>query len=394
MNGTTGGANVANSQVHGDVIGGNKTEIYYPAVAATNSGVQTNNHEIELLDLLLLFTVNEKGVVPGWSTGASPDSPIEWDTDGLSGAIPQGVLSRNCNAARHGKTTVTIKGNPTHKQFGKTVHPAVWNISIFGSRGGGIECVQISSVYSDCASPLKVAAAVNQYLEFKDMGPGHPLLPVARLYKLSLPDRQPCWLVESCIRTNEASYVAGLTLFPTSAPWTHSFLNELLPQSPSANDPLDDSERAKTADGWHPPELPPGCTRVSIYDAVGSGGSCPVSWPVLCHSTAVSGRVINNRFYIDVTIPCWPPVSNYVTLSGNRFLHVAPGLPWEINYSARDIEVVDYNTNPLCQVEYRQPYSVVVKGPFPVDAPSSARSSMPTAKFKYPSSRFLGVYAE
>lgn len=190
--------------------------------------VQADNHKVELVNLLHMFTLNADGTGLDWTTGASPDSPIVWDTDGVDGTVPEGVISRNCNAARHGKTTITINGKPTHDQFDKNLHPAVWNISLYGAKFGDIECVQFSSVCPRYDRHPEIMDALKQYIELDEVGPESAHLLTARLYRLSLPtNKRPCPLVESCIRSNDNSFVVALTLFPSDMPWARSFLRQL-----------------------------------------------------------------------------------------------------------------------------------------------------------------------
>lgn len=170
------------------------------------------SHKVELEDLLRLFTPNTNDSGLEWTTGTAPDSPIIWETDERYGNVPDEDFFHMFSAARHGKTTVTIRGKPAHEQFDKTVHPAVWDVSMYGYMAG-VECIQFSSAGSGYNEMPKVMDALSQYAELKDKHPESAFTFIGKLYKLSLPGKQPSWLVESWSIGNHSWFV-DLTLFP------------------------------------------------------------------------------------------------------------------------------------------------------------------------------------
>jgi len=171
--------------------------------------------EIEITDLIRLFIPPAHGTGVDWTTGASSDSPIQWETDERYGDVPDTGFFRRYSAARHGKTVVTIDGKPSHEQFGRCIHPASWNVSMYGAMAG-VTCIEFSSDGSGYNEMPNIMAALAECAELREEHPqsGHTF--IGKLYRISMPGKEESWLVESWSIGNHAWFFE-LALFPGSS---------------------------------------------------------------------------------------------------------------------------------------------------------------------------------
>lgn len=206
------------------------TSLYSDVIVPVFFQERVVRREAELSDLIGMFLPDSHGRGPDWTTAATPDSPIEWSSDERNGEIPVEGFERRYSAARHGCTTVLVAGKPTHDQFDKTIHPALWTISLYGCMAG-VECVQISS--SGYASiPENLIKSVSRHLTLVDVHPENGYTFTGRLYKVEFPAKGECWLVEVWSIGNHAWFV-DLVLFPgaNSHQEAKEYLDDLLSES-------------------------------------------------------------------------------------------------------------------------------------------------------------------
>ena len=170
--------------------------------------------EIEIKELLRLFTPSPDVANLDWTTGVSLDSPIEWESVERYGEVPDSGFFKQFSAARHGRTVVTIDRKPTHEQFDRSIHPAIWTVSMYGCMAG-ITCIQFSSEGSGYNEPPNIMAALAEYAELWGQHPESAHTFIGKLYRLAIPGRQESWLVESWSIGNHSWFVE-LTLFPGS----------------------------------------------------------------------------------------------------------------------------------------------------------------------------------
>ncbi|MCX5635357.1 MAG: hypothetical protein NTW55_05935 [Planctomycetota bacterium] len=148
--------------------------------------------EIEFKELLSLF-VGEND----WRTGASIDSPFEWETDGIFGDVPSGEFFKRFQYARHGETVVLINGEPIHEELGKNIHPASWAIVMYGEYTDSYDCVLFLGSGTGTDARPDIMGYLSEYTELKKEHPESGGTFIGKLYKLALPGKEPCWLVES-----------------------------------------------------------------------------------------------------------------------------------------------------------------------------------------------------
>ena len=173
---------------------------------------QQAKNQIELTNLFRMFIpdIGSKNRLD-WKTGAEMSSPIEWETYGNCGHAPELEKYLSRFFALHGKTHVTIKSRPSHEQFGKNIQPAVWNVSMYGPRGS-VSFVQFSSDGEITDDPMnKIMGTLAKCVILKESHPESGGTFTGRLYKIALPGKEPCWLVQSW--SGHYSFSFTLTLF-------------------------------------------------------------------------------------------------------------------------------------------------------------------------------------
>lgn len=120
---------VGNTNITGDsnVVGNNNT-------INVNPQPTKKNKSIELFNLLEMFIIpsNSSGNVIDWSTGANENSPIIWETSGVSEDV------------RKGKVVVTIDGKISYHTLLNSITPGLWDIELSGPHAG-VTKVSISS---------------------------------------------------------------------------------------------------------------------------------------------------------------------------------------------------------------------------------------------------------
>lgn len=168
--------------------------------------------QIELVNLIRLFMPDANGNGPDWAIGAEADSPIQWETDERYGDVPDIGFETRFGSARHGTTTVLIDGKPSHEQFDKCIHPATWEISLYGCMAS-VECIEIESGGSGYNEIPDIIGKLSQYAELRDKHPDNGATFSGTLYRLKLPGRGEGWLVESWSIGNH-SWSFQLVLFP------------------------------------------------------------------------------------------------------------------------------------------------------------------------------------
>jgi len=185
------------------------TSLYSDVITPVFLPTEVINREIEFKELVDLFADVSK---TGWTTGASSNSPIEWESDERYGDVPEDGFFKRFSAARHGKTTVLISGIPSHEQFDKNIHPAKWTISMYGCMAF-VDCIQFSSEGSGYNEEPNIIASISEYAELKRTHPESAYTFIGKLYKIALPGKEVCWLVESWSIGNHA-WFCEFTLFP------------------------------------------------------------------------------------------------------------------------------------------------------------------------------------
>jgi len=174
---------------------------------------QQAKNQIELTNLFRMFTpdIGSDNRLC-WKTGAEMNSPIEWETYGISGHAPKHETYLSRFFARHGKTHVTINGQPSHEQFGRYLHPAVWDVSMYGP-AMCVSFVQFGSDGESTGDPIdKIMGTLAKYVVLKESHPKSGGTFVGRLYKIAMPGKEPCWLVQSWSCGNH-SWQFTLTIF-------------------------------------------------------------------------------------------------------------------------------------------------------------------------------------
>ena len=189
---------------------------------------QEAKREIDIKELLRLFTPGLDGAGVDWTTGASLDSPIEWESVERYGDVPESGFFKQFSAARHGTTVVTIEGKPTHEQFDRSIHPASWTVSLYGCMAAPI-CIEFSSEGSGYNETPHIMEALSEYAELRQEHPESACTFIGRLYRITIPGKKESWLVESWSIGNHSWFVE-LTLFPGSSSYSLAvdFLNDLL----------------------------------------------------------------------------------------------------------------------------------------------------------------------
>ena len=192
---------------------------------------QEIRHEMELEDLLALFIPSDGKRGLEWTIGASPDSPIVWTTAERYGNVPNRVFLNRFSAARHGKITVMIRGKPSHEQFDETIHPALWDVNMYGYMAGP-RCVQFVARGSSYNERPDVIASIAHHVQLKDTHPKSANTFVGNLYRISFEGKHASWLVEEWSIGNH-SWFLEFTLFPgeDSLPLAKEFLDSLLTRS-------------------------------------------------------------------------------------------------------------------------------------------------------------------
>lgn len=154
-----------------------------------------------------------------WTTGASLDSPIEWESVDRFGDVPEkSKFFKPFSAARHGTTVVTIDGKPTHEQFDRSIHPARWTVSMYGCMAAPI-FIMFSSEGPGYYEPPNIMAALAEYAELKQEHPESAHTFICKLYRITIPGKEESWLVESWGIGNHL-WLVELTLFPGSSSYS------------------------------------------------------------------------------------------------------------------------------------------------------------------------------
>lgn len=212
------------------VIGGTATiaSLYRDVLVPVFRPAKELRREIELVELLKLFAPDPNHQTPEWTTAASLDSPIEWQSDERNGNPPSDGFFSRFSVARTGTTTVKINGEPTHNQFDKYIHPASWTITMYGCMAG-IQCIGFSSDGSGFTDPPNIMAALAKYTQLVQSHPKNAHTFRGNLYKLSLPGKKDSWLVEDFGQGNHAWFIT-LILFPGtgSYPLANQCMDQLL----------------------------------------------------------------------------------------------------------------------------------------------------------------------
>ena len=190
---------------------------------------QQANNQVELISLFRMFIPDiGRDNRFDWKTNSEISSPIEWETYGICGHAPEDEIYLSRFFARHGKTHVTINGKPSHAQFGTNLHPAVWNVSMYGPK----MCVSIVQFGSDgdCTdNPMDaIMEALAKYMVLKESHPESGYTFVGRLYKTTLPGKEPCWLVQSWSGHHSFSFTLTLFLGKDLYPEARQYLLDLL----------------------------------------------------------------------------------------------------------------------------------------------------------------------
>ncbi|MFA6598411.1 MAG: hypothetical protein WCS69_11850 [Ignavibacteriaceae bacterium] len=117
----------------------------------------------ELINLLKLLSLDKDTTanVQDWFIGATPDSPINWETIGV-------VYDDKKGSYRKGTITVKINGKPYFK-LEKNIVPVNWNIILYGARVGVI----FYELYPEIMSQEIMSQEINhdniiEYLEEND----------------------------------------------------------------------------------------------------------------------------------------------------------------------------------------------------------------------------------
>ena len=117
-----------------------------------------------------------------WSAGASEDSPIVWETSGIS---EEGV--------REGKVAVTIDGKNSYHTLLDKITPGLWDVKLSGITSGGSTGVTRVSISSERFSreldPHNLGKQVTPYLQFFRCGEFDVVI-----YEMNLPGQEVAWL--------------------------------------------------------------------------------------------------------------------------------------------------------------------------------------------------------
>jgi hypothetical protein len=178
--------------------------------------------EIDLVELVRMFTPRADGESIDWIAGAAIDSPIEWTSPERYGDTPDDGFFARFPCARHGKTVVKIHGKPSHEQFEEFLRPAIWDISLYGCMAG-VQCVQLSSYGSGYNREPNVVEPLAKYLTLEKSHPDSGPCLIRNLYRMSIPGKKESWLVESWSKGNHVWNVE-LTLFSEGE--SHSLAND------------------------------------------------------------------------------------------------------------------------------------------------------------------------
>jgi hypothetical protein len=103
-------------------------------VVGTSFAKAEKDKSIEMSALFNLFLMpSSSNESLGWETGASPDSPIDWETSGKN------AKDKECSGAdycRIGSAVVTVNNKITHTVLEKNTRPGRWVIALTGSHIG------------------------------------------------------------------------------------------------------------------------------------------------------------------------------------------------------------------------------------------------------------------
>lgn len=180
---------------------------------------------IDLVDLVRMFTPPPSHDTVAWTTGATEASPIRWTTNERFGFMPKiKYYQDNFSCVRNGSTCVTVSGKPTHTQFDKTIHPANWDVNLYGAMHGAT-CVQLGSYGTEFDDEPNPMQALSKYAKLMLTHPESGIGFIGQLYKVTFPDREPCWLVETWSKGNHMwSFEFTLFFGETGYPAAYYFL--------------------------------------------------------------------------------------------------------------------------------------------------------------------------
>lgn len=194
--------------------------LVFGSMAFCISTTATASNRIDLAKLVNTFLLPAKtasDVGLGWSVGATPGSPITWETSGIADGAQCGVKTPYC---RTGFVIVTVNGKATHEVLAQTVQPGIWDIVLGGSRIGissaSIRSGSISYELEGLDIPSILAKAKMKLTKikcFNESASGGNVL-----YKVTSPNKKPAWLLNwwscgsaGCSRTINIYYSAEST---------------------------------------------------------------------------------------------------------------------------------------------------------------------------------------
>jgi hypothetical protein len=159
-------------------------------VLGQDQGCLTENTKtIELFDLISMYLIpsSVQYNVQAWKTGAEHNSPIDWQTSGISWNKKRKAY------IREGRAVVTVSGIPVCI-LKKYWEPSAWYITLVGAHAG-IYAVEISSREGSNKFDLETEMTQRQitYRLYKCDPEG--LASVGeRLYYIQVPQKKPAWM--------------------------------------------------------------------------------------------------------------------------------------------------------------------------------------------------------